>query len=100
MSTSYFYKLNDGDLTIILVDELGPLNTWTSTPESNCLVVEGGIVSVVGTDSICKTASLPYDPVVTLKGANWSSKLGDTGIVQAHLVSGCTPTSWELFRIE
>lgn len=100
MSTSYFYELNDGGLTIEVVDETLVPNTWKSSPEINCLVIDSGIVSVNDEGIACKTASTPYDPVLTLLGASWSSKVGDTGAVDAQLVNGCLPTAWALVRID
>lgn len=100
MATSYHYKLNDGNLTIIVVDELGPLNTWSSKPAPNCLVIESGAVDKEPIGLICKAAVSPYSPVLTLKGATWDSEVGDEGDVETHLASGCDPTRWVITKID
>ena len=100
MADRYYYELNDGAPEVIVVDELGLPNTWSSDPADNCLVIEGGIVDVEEVGTICKAGVSPFTPVLTLKDANWDSEPGDEGDVEAHLTSGCNPTRWTLTRVE
>ncbi len=100
MATNYYYELNDGDLTIKVADEIGPLNTWSSEPFDNCLVIESGGVDAKPTGLICKAGVTPFNPVLTLKGASWDSAVGDEGDVETHLASGCNPTRWVITRVD
>ena len=100
MATTYTYELNDGNLKILVVDELGPLNTWSSAPTPNCLVIDSGAVDAEPFGQILKAGVSPYSPVLTLKGASWDSEVGDEGDVEAHLVDGCNPTRWVLRNVD
>lgn len=100
MADNYYFELDDGGVTIIVVDELGPINTWRSTPFDNCLIVPSGVLDSSSDDFICKAGHSNNEPIITLYGAGWDSEVGDTGSAKGHLVSGCSPSSWTLVRKE
>ena len=99
MASDYYYELNDGCVIVIVVDELGPANAWSSHSADNCLVIEGGFLDVEAEGTICRAGVTPFSRVLTLKGANWDSEVGDEGDVDPHLVSDCNPTRWILTRL-
>ena len=101
MADNYYYKLNDGGVTLKVVDEIGPFNTWEDITQPNdCIIVPSGIVTEIRSPQklVCQSGPPDGAPVVTLYGASWATKVGDTGIAEGHLVNGCSPTSWEMVR--
>jgi len=85
MSTDvYKYKLSEKNGThtiwILINDEPGPFNSWEEgQPISGCLIIGGGRL---GTDSAghhCRTPGDGNDEVLILRGASWSTSIGDTG---------------------
>lgn len=100
MPDKYYYELNDGGPTVIVVDEPGPFNTWSSEPANNCLIFEGGGVEAESDGMVLRAGASPYPVVLKLLGASWDSQAGDEGDVEADLTDGCRPDHWYLRRVE
>lgn len=98
MADNYYFELNDGNVTVVVVDEIGPINTWHSLPENNCLIVESGIVNSNSDSFICHSGPPNNEKIVTLFDASWNSQVGDTGSTEAHLAQGCSPDNWTLVK--
>ena len=96
MADKYVFRLNSGGLEIIVIDEIGPFNTWSSTPNGNCLVAESGIVVERNEGFVCGAGHSGNQTILMLLGASWDSQVGDEGKVTNVLASGCNPTAWEL----
>ena len=101
MTTKYYYELDDGGVELLVIDELGPINTWKDTTQPNdCLIIPGGIVSLRNDSKILHSGPPDNAPVVTLHGATWDSSVGDSGSVEGHLIDRCSPTQWTLTKKE
>lgn len=97
MADNYVFKLNSGELKIIVKDERVPINTWSSEPATNCLIVSSGIVNLQPLGFICGAGHSGNQTILKLIGASWDSEVGDEEAVADALVSGCSnPTKWEL----
>lgn len=100
MPDKYFYELNDGGPTVIVVDAPGPFNTWSSDPSVNCLVYGNGRVKAESDGMELLAGASPYPVVLKLLGASWDSEAGDEGDVEAVLTAGCQPDRWYLRKVE
>lgn len=97
MKTTYTYRLEPAGTILEVVDEVGPVNTWEETGDSGKLKVRSGIVTTKPEGQVLHSGPPDNAPVVTLLGASWDSKAGDSGPAACHLCSG-TPDrqTWHL----
>lgn len=103
MADYYYFEINSGDVTIKVVDELGPINSWEDITQPNdCITIGNGTVDDRDNPNrlILHTGLPNKEPIITLHSAGWDSKIGDTGRAELHVSGDCTPTTWTLKRIE
>jgi hypothetical protein len=95
MARTYRYSLSGG-IIIEVIDNWGPLNEWKEVGESGKLLdTEGGLRSTVPP----KVCTVRGQPVITLLGASWDSKEGDTGEATVHFgINTPSKQRWELTR--
>ena len=99
MTTRYFFRLLEDQFGIIVTDELGPINTWQTSEEATCLLVEAGIVDAQSDRMICHSGPPAKSPVVELIGATWDSEPGKaTG--RARILVGDKCASEQEWRLE
>ena len=93
MASRYRYSLSGG-IIIEVIDNWGPLNEWKEVGESGKLLdTEGGLQSTVP-PTVCTVRG---QPVITLLGAGWASKEGDTGEATVHLgINTPSKQRWKL----
>ena len=103
MSTDvYKYKLAEkvGSHTIwiLLKDLPGPFNDWEEGhPISDCLIVGNGPLNTDGSGQHCLSGGGGSTEVLILRGASWSTKVGDTGDAELFLYQNSTAYyTWEL----
>lgn len=98
--TEYTFFLETDNLTIVVVDEWGPLNTWKALPGS-CLVIDNGIVDAVDRGFICHSGPPDNEAVVCLWGARWDSKTGISGEAEVRVSQGCSERQrWSLQKVK
>ncbi|WP_034859407.1 hypothetical protein [Sinorhizobium sojae] len=99
MANRYVFRLSEDNFSVVVIDELGPINTWSTDPENVCLIFESGIVDATGNKFTCHTGPPNNATVVTLHGAIWDSEVDDSGDATIELGDGCTPSQrWTLIE--
>ena len=105
MSTDvYRYKLTEKAGThtiwILLNDAPGPFNDWEEgKPESGCLIITSGPLKTEASGQRCFSGGGNSQEVLILRGASWSTGVGDAGDAELFLMQNSTAYySWEMVQ--
>jgi len=99
--THYFYRIKPADALLRVTDVLAVPNVWQEIGDSGKLVVSNGIVDTRDDRQILHSGPPDNLQVVTLLGASWQSKPGDTGDGTCQACQNTpSPQHWTLERVE
>ena len=104
MAKEYYFVMDEDDLTVIVVDEIGPFNSWKSEPDPSCLITSRGSLSAEDDGFYCNSGTAGNDTILILRDASWKSKVGDFGqaeILLSDISDSCNSNQeWELVEIK